>query len=104
MRLTDWRGNEYGIGDLVLYPRMSGRSCEMQEGTVTSVHLVYRDPERWEWKRVADGVEPPEGSDTEERVQILPSRSSRDFSRWGKPKPVTLTIVGNVTVLREVTT
>ncbi|WP_282203928.1 hypothetical protein [Kitasatospora fiedleri] len=98
MRLTDWRGAEYGVGDIVLYPRMSGRSCEMQEGTVTDIYVAVRDPETYGWKRLAEGAT-PDGQPTEMRVQILPTRSSREFFRWGVPKPVTLTIVKNVTAL-----
>ena len=34
IKLTDWRGVEYGVGSKILYPRSEGRSVEMQEGIV----------------------------------------------------------------------
>lgn len=33
---TDWRGREVRAGDLVAYPTMSGRSCQLAVGTVVS--------------------------------------------------------------------
>lgn len=44
MKLTDWRGNEYGVGTRVIYARSSGRSVEMQEGTVTKIVEVDGKP------------------------------------------------------------
>jgi hypothetical protein len=59
MRLTDWRGNEYGVGDKVIYGRMSGRSVEMQEAVVAEIYRAYQDNETYKWKRLAEDDEIP---------------------------------------------
>jgi hypothetical protein len=98
MKLTDWRGAEYGAGDTILYPRMSGRSCEIAEATVVDIWQAYYDFDTYKWKRVAEGGElpmvrrhivfsdPPEFEevpvDAVTRVKVQPNgRGSRDFSR-----------------------
>lgn len=54
---TDWRGNEYTVGDTVLYARMHGRSCEMAEGVVTDLFEVYYDRvgRTYKWIKLAPG-------------------------------------------------
>jgi hypothetical protein len=148
MKVTDWRGNAYTIGDTVLYPRMSGRSCEMAEATVADIWLTYTSPETYKWVRLKEGQEPPivwhsgmgenpedptgpniwqrreAPAKTELRVRLQPNgRGSRDFYRADSVflrdengsmirdeddravrvqvpiKPVTLTVVENVTWL-----
>lgn len=104
MNKTDFRGNDYGIGDTVLYPRMSGQSCEMQEGVVVAfkpfederwVPNPYFDPnEDYNWKtnplRLREKF-------TNHKVQIRPTKSSR-FERTGNEdtKPVWIQIPENV--------
>lgn len=78
--LTDWRGNTYTIGDRVLYPRTSGRSCEMQEGRVLKVN-------RKDGTKVSS-------------ITIQPYRSSRHFGRWDG-KAVGITIIDNITKVME---
>lgn len=113
LHLTDWRGAEYGTGDLVLYPRVSGRCVEMMEGTVVEVYQVYYDDEdRCQWVRLEpdqlapfekvytrDLLERVDGDTrmrTEYRVRIRPTgRGSRDFHRG--MKDAVLTVHENVT-------
>lgn len=59
MRLTDWQGNEYGIGDTIVYPVMSGRSVTMQQATVLDIWTVYNCPEDYKWKRLKEGESVP---------------------------------------------
>lgn len=54
----DWRGNHYTVGSLVLYARMSGRSCEMAEGRVVDLYEVYYD--NYKWNKLAPGESAPE--------------------------------------------
>jgi hypothetical protein len=91
--MQDWLGNEYGPGDLVVYAALSGRSITMVLGRVVDVYKVYRDPDKYEWARLAEGEEPPfhrkwnhdtksydrtdERIESELRVKILPLKSSR---------------------------
>ncbi len=56
---TDWRGNDYTVGDTILFARMSGRSCEMAEGVIVDLMVMcYGDD--YAWKRVPDGEPVPE--------------------------------------------
>jgi len=57
---TDWRGNDFTVGDTILYARMSGRSCEMAEGVVVDLFVVYRDPDKYKWTRLPEGDPVPE--------------------------------------------
>jgi hypothetical protein len=77
--LTDWRGNTYTIGDRVLYPRTSGRSCEIQEGRITKIN------------RREDGQV--------KSISIMPFRSSR-FG-YGPSTAVSITIISNITRVME---
>ncbi|WP_157536531.1 hypothetical protein [Kitasatospora mediocidica] len=128
MRLTDWRGNEYGVGDTILYARMSGRSCEISEATVVDIWRTYSDKGRY--NRLAEGEEAPSvqifnfatrehetrPARTETRVKVQPNgRGSRDFYRTDYAyvknaegdyervetsiKPVTLNIIANITAV-----
>lgn len=75
--VKDWRGNEYGVGSVVLYPRASGRSVEMQEGTVERLWYVAYSRETWKWEEVSEGT--PEAV---LRAKVRPNgRGSRDFFR-----------------------
>ena len=116
MKLTDWRGNEYGVGDMIVYPRASGRSVEMSDGVVTDIYKVYYSPEAYKWKRF-DGAEPPDtgrSARTATRVQVKPTglgsrgfwrgdwreyRAVRDGEKQAEIKPVTICNIENVTVV-----
>ena len=56
---TDWRGNEFTIGDTVLYARLSGRCCEVAERVVVDLYETYRDHDDYKWKRVDPLRGPP---------------------------------------------
>lgn len=56
---TDWRGNDYTEGTLILYARMSGRSCEMAEGVVVELYEVYYGDD-YKWEKLAPGEPVPE--------------------------------------------
>ena len=81
---TDFRGNTFTIGDTVVYPRMSGRSCELQEGIVLAmkpyteekfIGFKYPDSRKYE-DRIYETV-------TKYKVKIKPTRNSRGFYRTG---------------------
>lgn len=99
----DWRGHEYAVGDTVIYPRMSGRSCEIQEGVVEKI--VEYDSPRSRAVQDATGTVIRDENDrvTYERVievgrkvRIRPTRNSRRFYRWDE-KAVWIQIASNVT-------
>lgn len=117
MRETDWRGNEYGVGDLVIYARMSGRCVEMVEARVLDIWRVFRNDD-WKWERLPDGTRSPklkgtwnyetrsyddiQDPDDELRVKLQPTgKGSRFRSYTEEFKPVTLTITENVTKISE---
>ena len=79
-RETDWLGNEYGVGDMILYPRTSGHSVEMVKAEVV------------EFVEPAPGYHP----DHVVRVRVRPVESSR-FSSYGVSGPVLLTNIENIT-------
>ena len=97
-QFVDWRGNPVKPQDIVLYPSMSGRSCQMTEGILIDIWQVYNDPETSEWVRLGVGEEVPmkrippwmraEGGPAEEpcpllwRAKIQPTADSR-FTRHG---------------------
>jgi hypothetical protein len=125
VRLTDWRGNEYGVGDTILYARMSGRSCEISEATVVDIWETYQADGSWKWLRLEEGQEPPmrqywnygtrenetRPANVETRVKVQPTgRDSRSFGRDDydyvdgvrvakTPRAVTLQINQNVTAV-----
>ena len=81
-REVDWLGNEYGVGDRVIYPRMSGQSVEMALGTVDSFYRGSGDY-----------------GDNEIKVRIRVESFSR-FGRWHDPynsRPVIISIIKNIT-------
>ncbi|MEV4749026.1 hypothetical protein AB0K21_21830 [Streptosporangium sp. NPDC049248] len=125
--LTDWRGNSYTVGTRVFYPRMSGRSCEIQEGTVLDIWDAVYDFDKFRWVHF-DPDNPRHqkisGRDRVTKVKVQPTgRGSRDFYRSNKQhkkdndgkllygddgwpvmedadaKPVTLAIIENITVV-----
>lgn len=103
MKLTDWRGNDYGVGATVIYPRQSGRSVEVKEAVVLDIYEVYRDPEDWSWKRLPEGELMPDDRPVELRVRVQPFKASR-FTPWAGDedfKPATLINVENITVLEN---
>jgi hypothetical protein len=89
-RLTDWRGNEYGVGSKILYPRSEGRSVEMQEGIVEKI--TPRRVTRYNYQTKRDETK------TEHTVQVRQTRSSR-FTAWTEAKLVTITVWRNITAV-----
>lgn len=45
--LTDWRGNDYTVGDKVLYATSSGSTCFMNEGIV--LEIIPYEGEKWNY-------------------------------------------------------
>lgn len=112
MRLTDWLGTEYGVGDTIVYPVGSGRSVEMQQATVLDIWTVYNCPKDYKWKRLKEGEEVPsklrwnadtherepngEPVDTQLRVRLQPNgKGSRDFHTRTDDKLVYIDPDGN---------
>ena len=94
MNVTDWRGNTYTLGDTILYPRMSGRSVEMQEAVVVDLYHVHYSRETWDWARLPEGEAVT--AETPLRVRVRPTgRGSRKFYAVGKD--VTILITDNIT-------
>lgn len=89
LEVIDWRGNPIRVGTCVLYPRMSGRSVEMQEGFVEEIKPVVRERYNYETKE----REPV----TEYSFKITRDRSSR-FDKWAE-KSVWILIGENVTAV-----
>lgn len=83
MRLTDWRGNEYTVGDTILYPRQSGRSVEMCEAVVDDIRRVWYDGHSYRWRKVDDTTPPHEDPEKfATRVTVIPTgRGARQFHR-----------------------
>lgn len=81
-RLTDWRGNEYGVGDTILYPRQSGHSTEIVEGVV---EMIFQSTPTY-YSRLGRGV----------TVRVNPTKSSR-FKMYGARKYSDITIIENIT-------
>ncbi|MBG0818349.1 hypothetical protein [Planomonospora sp. ID82291] len=117
--MTDFRGNPYTVGTTIVYARMSGRSCELQEAVTCDIWRTYRDRDTWTWKRydaaAAAAVGPITENDLEWRVRAAPTgRGSRGFFRASDayvegpdgsrqrvesaPKPAALTVIDNIMV------
>lgn len=82
MKLTDFLGQEYGPGDLVIYGAHSGRSINMVIGRVVDIMQKYYSPDTWKWTRVTYPVdemlaEKMKGRDIKTSVVIQPLRASR---------------------------
>lgn len=100
MRLTDWRGTEYGVGDTVIYPRQSGRSVEVKEAVVLDISKFYRDSD-WNWQRMPEEGLTVGNPKTEIRVKVQPFKASRFGYRDEKFKPATIHNIENITVLES---
>lgn len=90
-KLTDWRGNEYGVGDIVLYATSQSSSVEMHEGTVLEIA-----EKKHSWKDEYTTV-----------LKVQPTKSASSYSTkttaWrDEPfKPVTLRVLNRVTFLER---
>jgi hypothetical protein len=82
MQLTDWQGQEYGPGDIVLYAAMGGRCPNIIKAEVVDIWLTRRG-ENWSWERLPDDAEPEK--DDELRVRVLPLAAAR----WEQHTPKT---------------
>ncbi|GAA4946259.1 hypothetical protein HD597_006786 [Nonomuraea thailandensis] len=86
--LTDWRGNPYTVGTTVFYPRMSDRSCEIQEGVVIDIWDAVYEYGKWRWvrfdpanpKHQAEAAKPDGRIVTKVKVQPT-GLGSRNFGR-----------------------
>lgn len=83
--MIDWRGHPYTIGSTIFYPRMSGRSVEIQEGRVVDIWDAVYDLDRYKWVRY-DPAKPVEFTgDPVTRVKVMPTgKGSRNFYRTGE--------------------
>ncbi|TQF03948.1 hypothetical protein E6W39_19040 [Kitasatospora acidiphila] len=77
MRLTDWRGNEYGVGDKVFYPTGYGSGSEMVLGEVLAIEEC--EEERWSYQ-TRERV-----SHTVTRVKVQGIKGSMSGERDGHP-------------------
>lgn len=91
--MKDWLGNEYDVGDKVIYAAGSGRSITMVLAEVVKIRKVCRDPDSWNWVEIGLDEEAPfktmwnhdtrqreptdERETTEFRVTVQPLNSSR---------------------------
>lgn len=80
-RITDWRGNEYGVGDTILYPRQSGHSVEIAEGVV---EMIFQSAPTYNSR--------PGGL----TVRVTITRASR-FKMYSARKHSDITIIENIT-------
>lgn len=77
--LIDWRGNNYEVGDTILYPATFGSTAEMAEATVLDIiSITPKYPHSPHFK-----------------VKVQPSR----YAIYGSPpkRPVFITNVQNIT-------
>jgi hypothetical protein len=100
LHLTDFLGNYYGPGDLVIYGAMSGRSVNIVIGRVIDIwrvwHNSYYVGERYGWERLSDGEPVPhhyrhDGTDLGEcdtglRVKVQPIRAARWKQHRGRKR------------------
>lgn len=122
---NDWRGQPLTPGDIVFYPSMRSRSCQITEGILLDIYRVYYHPDTYEWTKLEPEQEIPtrpvwrdgevvgkEECSTEWRALIQPTGDSR-FPRsstrgtWNHEtgergpeqaaRPITLSIVQNLT-------
>lgn len=79
MRLTDFLGREFGVGDHVIYAGTSDRSANIVYGTVADIYEVYYSHTTWKWERVPDSGVPDDSSseDPQTRVKVMPLRGAR---------------------------
>ena len=114
MKINDWRGHSYEVGDLVLYPRMSGRSVEMMEATVVDIWRVFYN-DSFEWQRLPEGERASKMKkewngetrefvslgipDDELRVKLQPTGAGSRFRHYEGVdlKPVVLQVTENIT-------
>ncbi|MFB4284886.1 hypothetical protein ACBJ59_57130 [Nonomuraea sp. MTCD27] len=80
--LTDWRGNIYTVGTVILYPVGSGGSIEIQEARVVEIWDVVNDPDTYGWARFDPDNPNHAGLKRVTRVRVKPTeRCSRSFFR-----------------------
>lgn len=91
-QIVDFRGNIYRVGDTVVYPRMSGRSCELQEAIVVEIKPFndtrYVENPAFDPNAPSDNYRKVNQRHIPEtfinyKVKVLPTRNSRGFYRTG---------------------
>ena len=100
---TNWLGQNIAVGDTVVYPRLSGRSCHLQEGVLVELSLMTEEEARRQYgsRRVRrDGRTFQEELPREKwehhigrptRAKVQPTeRSSRWRTSAGRERPVIL--------------
>lgn len=99
--MKDWLGNEFTVGDLVVYAAASGSSITMVLAKVLEIRRVYRNDD-WEWVTLKDEEEAPflrkwdhelkdyvdrdEREETQHRVKVRPIRCSRWKQHYGRTR------------------
>lgn len=100
-RWRDWRGQEYGQGDRVIYPVQQGSSsAHVREGVILDLFHVRRDKD-WRWARITE-EELYGGSDWDEieyRIVVRVTGGSRSGLEPGKV--VTLRKRDHVTLIHR---
>lgn len=94
--MIDWRGNEYDVGDIIAYPRMSGRSCEVVEAEVLEIgeertHQYSGEKTRTVW------VRPMRSS----RFRFGLDQERPEWLTWRKDR-VAIKVSDNITVLGKI--
>ena len=77
--MKDWRGNEYDVGDTIIYPAAFGDTLEMAEAEV--VGFVTKDDYR---------------GNPQTKVRVKVKRKSR-YNEFSPSKTVLITIISNIT-------
>lgn len=106
---VDWRGIVFNVGELVLYPRMSGRSCEIQEGTVLAIkerHYFRQKFVGWSGEQFKSDRLYEDVPAFDRKVNIKPTHSSRNFGHYSwqteaESRPVWIQIGENVTAVPQ---
>lgn len=80
--MKDWLGNEYDVGDLVLYAAMSGRCVTMVLGRVLE---IYQGPKYGYGYKRQDKLDDDE---KETKVKVQPLKSSRWKQHYGRTRYV----------------
>lgn len=100
MYLTDWRGNDYTVGDHVLYATSSGSTCFMNEGVV--LEIIPYEAETWNYTTKTNDIK------IQHKVKVQKLRESeygnqpiRTVPLKGTNKASTLTNIGRITKVEK---
>lgn len=103
MYLTDWRGNDYTVGDHVLYPVSHGSNCSINEAVV--LEFIPYEKEVYDYNTQTSSLE------TLYKIKVQKCREQGGYGRPGispgvKPltataKPSTLTNIARITKVEK---